>query len=121
MKEYSDNNGRPGGNCFSDGDTDFRVVQPSYKYYGEKLVFYSFKYKQNCYSERCEFEIKPSDIVVEGFKKVDGVHTYNKLNDYEIVDVRINFFDLFKPLKRLFRKMGVFGYSDYEKKGKFLY
>ena len=114
--EYENNNGRPGGNCFYKDNCLVRVVQPSLEYYGEKIVFYSFSYDKGKYIERKLSEIKPCDIKVKGINNIDGVHTYNFVGNYEIVDIRINFFDLLKPFKRIFRKLGLFGFIDGDKK-----
>ena len=113
---YRDNNGRPGGSCFVNNNQLFRVVQPSYKFYGEKIVFYCCNYSSKEYEEHIAYEMSPSDITVFGFKKIDGVHTFNSIKNYEIIDVRINFFDPFKVFKRIFRKFGWFGFYDGDNK-----
>ena len=114
IKEYFLPDGRPGGNCFNLNKKNIRVIQPGINLYGEKLVFSSFDFNNGQYCENAIYEICPSDIRINR-KTVLGIHTYNKIDNVEVVDLFIKgHFDLFRPLKIMFKRLRIFGYGLYD-------
>lgn len=83
------NNIRPAQNCEED--------------YGKGLIFYSYTVNNHKYSETEIERVFPCDL--EYSKKVflDGMHTYNYCNGYEVVDIKTRRFNL---LNLIFRTIG---------------
>lgn len=121
LKTYSNIDGRPGGHCFTDGKDFFRVVQPGYNYYGERLDFYSFSFKNGKYEEKIAYSMKPSDIYIDRNINVVGVHTYNRCGSFEVVDLREDYKITFKVIRRFFSLLKLFGFRNLEKEKKHLY
>lgn len=115
IKNYSVPDGRPGGNCIKRKDKIYRVVQPGVSTYGEKINVFEFSFNDGCYSEELVVEIIPNDLNIEEKNRFLGIHTYNKLDDLEVVDILVKGrFDLFRPIKILFKRMRIFGFGQYE-------
>ena len=118
IKKYSSPDGRPGGNCFAKDGKLYRVVQPGIKRYGEKLNIFEFSFDGKNYDEQLCIEIMPCDVFVKNKKsdKILGVHTFNKVDQIEVIDMLIRGkFDLFRPFKILFKRLRIFGFGQYEK------
>lgn len=122
VKKYNCADGRPGGNCIFLNGKNIRVVQPGINRYGEKIVFYEFGFdKENSFFEKLLFEIKPQDILIETKTKILGIHTYNSLKNIEVIDLFVKGkFDLFRPAKLLFKRLGIFGFGMYDYKKKYI-
>lgn len=122
IKNYSSPDGRPGGNCFIKNGKLYRVTQPGIIRYGEKINIFEFTFDGKLYDEKKVAEILPKDVCI--LKKKDtilGVHTFNKLDNIEVIDMLIKgYFDIFRPLKLLFKKLRIFGFGQYEKDNKFV-
>lgn len=115
VKDYSAPDGRPGGNCFMKDNKMYRVVQPGIYSYGEKINIFSFAFDGKSYNEELVVEVLPKDINIEHKERILGIHTYNKLDDVEVVDMLVKGkFDIFRPLKVLFKRMHIFGFGQYE-------
>ena len=116
VKKYTAPDGRPGGNCFSKDGKLYRVIQPGITRYGEKICIANFGFDGKSYNEKIVCEILPSDICVKERKHILGVHTFNKLDDIEIIDLLVKGkFDIFRPFKLLFKRLHIFGFGQYEK------
>lgn len=116
VKDYSTPDGRPGGNCFTKDGKLYRVAQPGISRYGEKINIIEFTFDGGSYSEKIITEILPNDIHVNEKDYFLGVHTFNKVDDVEVVDMLVKGkFDLFRPLKILFKRMHIFGFGQCEK------
>lgn len=112
VKSYSKNLGRSGGHfVFKHGDL-IRVVQPRARFYGEQIDFYNVKFDGINYSEEKISEFLPEQIKTDKRLNIVGVHTYNRSENFEVVDLRIEYkFDLFRPMKRIFQIFELFGYG----------
>lgn len=121
VKEYSSPDGRPGGNCFEKNRKLYRVTQPGIIRYGEKINICEFVFDDKTYAEKTILEITPNDIEIKHKNRILGVHTYNKLENVEVIDMLIKGkFDIFRPFKTLFKRMRIFGFGQYEKDKKFV-
>lgn len=96
------NTARGAGKIFNYKDKLIRPSQDCGKYYGEKLNFNEVKsITESFYEEELIKTICVSDIKVEqkrNLKKHDiiGIHTYNKLDNIEVIDLKTaNNFNLF--------------------------
>ncbi len=122
LESYSKTEGRPGGNVLFYRDGCFRVVQPSRSHYGEKIEFLKFNFDNNVYSEKMVKEMLPSDIKLDVKTKIVGVHTFNCLDDYQVIDVLTKgVFSLTRPFKWFLSKIGIFGFDCYDNKRKRLF
>ena len=119
LKEYNVNTGRPGGNILTKPDnTRIRVVQPDNNFYGEKIEFLNFSIDDKNYIEIKEKEITVEDVLVDDHNNYAGLHTYNCIDDMECIDLLTKeHFNIFKPFKLVFQRLGIFGYNRYEQKG----
>lgn len=115
VERYNCPDGRPGGNCFVFENNNIRVVQPGINRYGEKLSLRKFYFNYGQYHEEELVEIKPSDIIINSKNKILGIHTYNRVGNIEVIDFLYRSkLDIFKPIKLLFKKMGLFGFGYYD-------
>ena len=117
VQEYKSGHGRPAGACFSENGKNYRAVQFSEHYYGERIDFYEFSYESGKYSEEKCGEFCPDQIRLDKPYTIDGIHTINRVGDYEVIDVRLaRKFDLFRPFKKVFQRLGIFGYQSGDRK-----
>lgn len=121
IKSYDCPDGRPGGNCIFDKNDSYRVVQKGIKLYGEQLDFYRFSFNDNNYVENLEFSVRPNDIRTHVKLKVLGIHTYNRVENVEVIDLFVEKNDVFRPIKIFFKKLNLFGFGYYDKNQKYIY
>ena len=76
---------RPGGNILVQNEKLIRVSQESAGSYGTGLVFSEIERIGYDYKERIINRLYPEDMI--GDRKYTGIHTYNKLNDFEVIDL----------------------------------
>lgn len=119
---FHDAGGRPGGNILINKDETIRVVQPKTKYYGEKIEFYLINKEdtKGKYHEEKIGELLPEQIMIDKNLNIKGVHTFNRVDEIEIVDLLIEKIDLFRIPKGVFRRLNLFGYGKYESSGKMI-
>ncbi len=121
--EYHSEDGRPGGHVLKlNNDNIIRVVQPGNEFYGEKIEFYSVLLGNNGeYSEYKIGELLPEQIITDIPISIVGVHTYNRNEYFEVVDIRLDYeFDMFRPIKRVFQIFNLFGYGLYDQRKMYL-
>lgn len=80
---------RPGGNFFTEGNALYRPAQICEQFYGEALVFCRQKWniKTGEYEEEEKKELHAEQIKVPGDDTPIGIHTYNRVDDMEVVDL----------------------------------
>ena len=81
-------NARPAGNFFTEEGRLYRVAQKSERTYGEGIVLMEVEDLYPTYKEHESREIYPNDIQVNSHKKFCGIHTYNRYNEFEVVDLK---------------------------------
>ena len=99
---------RMAGNIIKNNNQYIRVSQNCSKLYGESLMFSSFKVEINGYKETFIKRMNVSDFNINNKKKYFGVHTYNSLNGYEIIDLKykiISPYDIFYKASRKIRRL----------------
>lgn len=79
---------RPGGNFFEDNGLLYRPAQICEHFYGEAIVFCRQKWdiKHQIYTEEEERVLRAEEVQVLNRKAI-GIHTYNRADDYEVVDL----------------------------------
>lgn len=99
---------RPGGSFIYEGEMLYRVAQNCSESYGKSLNFM----KVICcdaekYEEIKEYELDLSQFnrVTQGLKVI-GIHTYNRLDSYEVVDIRCYKTNYYSWLCKLIRLLG---------------
>lgn len=79
---------RPGGNFIIDGEDIIRVSQDCDGEYGKGLVFCKVDEIWPQYREHVIKRKYAKDFVLDCSRKYIGVHTYNKLNGIEVIDLK---------------------------------
>lgn len=85
------NNIRPAQNCTDD--------------YGKGIIFYLYSLKDDEYSEEEIQRVFPEDLSYSQDIYLDGMHTYNRLDNYEVIDVKTRRFNLLNLVSRIIGKI----------------
>lgn len=117
--DYPNWQGRPAGNIIVENERILRPTQFNKNFYGERIDFYDVNLSDA--SESFSFSFSKRNIAISERGNVIGTHTFNRCGKYEIIDVLFLKFSPFKLLKSLFKRIGLFGFSNYEKRRKYLY
>lgn len=105
-----DKNKRPGGKFFKEGHELYRPAQDCTKSYGCALNFYRINDVQNnSYDEELVRKVYPNEIK-SNFKGIpQGIHTYNRNDNYEIIDLKSYradpLFYIMRPFWYVYRKI----------------
>ncbi|MDD6729153.1 MAG: hypothetical protein PUE08_08055 [Eubacteriales bacterium] len=104
------NNARGAGKVFEFDGMKIRPAQNCGKSYGEKINFNEIlKITSDEFKERllCDVSVNEVPLTTENF--YTGIHTYNKLKNIEIIDLKLprkfNFYNLIGAFVKLFRKV----------------
>lgn len=79
---------RPGGNFFWNNGKLIRVSQDCEGEYGKGLVFSEVLSVCPEFKEKVIKQVYPDDIKIESDKNYIGIHTYNKLDNFEVIDLK---------------------------------
>ncbi len=79
---------RPGGNILRRNGKWFRVSQNCCNSYGEGLVFSEIESLWPEYKEHIVRRISPENLYIETKREVLGIHTYNRLGEIEVIDIK---------------------------------
>lgn len=100
---------RPGGNAFYIGKDAYRPLQDCSTCYGEKVLLYKTTDINNLSKpDILSHIINPDMFTCNRKKKYERIHTFNRTQNYEIVDFCYNRFYITKPLHRLVRAIKAF-------------
>lgn len=106
VHEDNINYSRPGGNFFFYNNMCYRVSQDCSSHYGGGMIFTSFDTSNVLCGLGDEIlHIFPKDIQLDEKHNWSGVHTYNSLDDYEVIDIERKHFNIFGIFSRLFLKL----------------
>lgn len=95
---------RPGGKIYS--DKQIRVAQNCQHGYGKGLIFYHYDIDQ--YGKYTEEEIErliPEQMILSKNLYLDGMHTYNVSEHYEVIDIKTRAFSLLQFILRVKGKL----------------
>lgn len=96
---------RPAGKCFNFEDENYRPAQNCMHDYGEGLVFYKFKIDaEGNYAEEFIQELAPQQLNFTSNILLDGMHTYNSTNQFEVIDIKTRRFNILNFLFRIISK-----------------
>ena len=88
---YDKTKARNGGKIFDYDGKLYRVAQNCGNGYGSGLNILEIeKLSLDEYKETIIKKILPSDVNVKGYDKIDGIHTYNSNDVYEVIDFKEN-------------------------------
>ena len=113
VMQYTSKIGRPGGNIIYKDGQMLRPTQYGVNHYGEALILKKFQYnpENGEYREEDVMEMQPADIMPEYIaKNLNGLHTYNRVGKYEIVDTHRKFFFIERPLVLFLKRFRIGGY-----------
>ena len=82
---------RPAQNCIED--------------YGKGLVFYKYDMRNSVYAEKELYRFYPQDICLNKKLYLDGMHTYNWSENYEVIDIKTRRFNLLNLVMRVWNKI----------------
>ncbi|SEJ04212.1 hypothetical protein SAMN02910453_1984 [Lachnospiraceae bacterium A10] len=85
---------RPAGNVLVEDGKYIRVAQYSKDEYGQGLMLFQIDSFEPIYKEHEIKCVMPQDIKVDFAKNIVGIHTYNRLKDIEVIDVKYREFSL---------------------------
>lgn len=95
---------RPAGHVFEMDGKRIRPVQYSEDCgngYGKGLIFCECKLSENLqYSEREIRELHPEDLIYDRPMFLDGMHTYNSSEHYEVIDIKTRRFNILNLVMR---------------------
>lgn len=123
LKEYTQNIARPGGHFIYDKGRILQVRQPGIHFYGERLDIVELKFddEMQLERERVVNSILPNQIDINLQWRIIGIHTYNRTNETEIIDLFVQRFNLLKPFKYVLHKLRIGGYGEDERDEKFVW
>lgn len=111
VKEYNNRIGRPAGKIFEYKGKYIRPTQYGVNHYGEKIVFKEFKFDPVSFTYREEdVSVLDNNNIVPNENYL-GLHTYNRVAGYEIIDRCRTVVYPLRPLRIVCKKLGLFGYS----------
>ncbi|SDI00357.1 glucosamine inositolphosphorylceramide transferase family protein [Desulfosporosinus hippei] len=91
---------RPAGNIINFQGRLIRPIQVSKRKYGDGIVFKEIvSLKNGHFQEHKLSGVQGQDIRVEGESKIHRVHTFNRINQVEIIDYSKDSFDLIRPVR----------------------
>lgn len=95
-----DNSSRPAGRIYFKDGKLIRPVQISKRKYGEGIELREIvSMDKGCFQERILLYINAHEIRVNGEKRIDRIHTVNRIDNLEIIDYSRDSFELFRPIK----------------------
>lgn len=96
---------RPGGAIFEENGKLIRVSQDCTEYYGKALVFSELEIHWPDISEKVIRTISIDDFKFDKGMNPIGIHTYNRCDDLEVVDLKLNGVNLVNVFFRIVIKI----------------
>lgn len=94
---------RPAGKIMY--DKNIRCAQNCIGDYGKGLIFYNYSFENGNYCEREILRLSPENILLSKHLYLDGMHTYNFSEDFEVIDIKTRRFNLFNLFFRFINKI----------------
>ncbi len=101
---YSDRRGRPAGNILNCGGKTVRPAQDGRTRYGGAIEFLECSFVDGSYHEACVGRLTTDSVAIDANWKLLGVHTVNRLEDLEVIDVYYRKFAPFRAFAALYRR-----------------
>lgn len=94
---------RSGGNFIKNSDKIFRVVQNCSESYGKSLIITQFNLNWPTFNEQIIKEVKVKDIKLNRPMFPLGIHTYNRSENYEVIDLKLKRVNLDARFLKLYK------------------
>lgn len=91
-------NERPGGNAVKHNGCYYRVLQDCSETYGRKIIFTKLSCEHDDLTEHIVGELSEVGIETQGSANYVRIHTFNRSNTLEIIDLQRTYYN---PLKRV--------------------
>lgn len=96
---------RPAGKAFYYEGRHIRPAQNCKNGYGKGLYFYEFEINEsNIYEEKVIERILPEQVILSARLYLDGMHTYNGSEHYEVIDIKTRRFNILNFIFRIIQK-----------------
>lgn len=96
---------RPAGKHFFYNNMNIRPAQNCKGDYGKGLLFYWYSFENDVFSEKCIASITPHDLHYSYRMTLDGIHTYNATDLFEVIDIKTRRFNLINLFSRVLGKL----------------
>ena len=96
---------RPAGKCIIRNNKLIRVSQNCDGTYGKGLMFSEINFDGMKYEEKLIHEIYPKNIEYDRHFNLIGVHTFNEIGTYQVIDLRSNDFSIILICQRIVNKI----------------
>jgi hypothetical protein len=103
---------RMAGKVIKNVSTMIRVSQNCEYDYGTGIVFSEFHFDEdNNYKEKVLKNISYRDVMLDRKMFVNGLHTYNFNDDFEVIDIKTKRFNIINLVSRIIGKIDRYSYS----------
>lgn len=96
---------RPGGKCIEREKVKIRVSQDCKGMYGKGLIFSEMYFDGKNYNERILKKVYPQDIDYDKHYNLIGMHTYNELDGFQVIDLRSKDFSFSLIILKIINKI----------------
>lgn len=97
---------RPAGKTFYCGNKHIRPAQNCKGGYGKGLCFYEFQIdEKGIYTEKLVTTFSPKQMNLSVNLYLDGMHTYNGSEHYEVIDIKTRRFNILNFMFRIIQKI----------------
>ena len=96
---------RPAGKHFLYSGMHIRPAQNCRGDYGKGLLFYQYSVVHGLFSEKCIDMISPQDLHYSRRIVLDGLHTYNATESFEVIDIKTRRLNLLNLASRIVGKL----------------
>ncbi len=96
---------RPAGRVFQYRNSWIRPAQYCVGEYGKGLMFYECSLQDNEFHERLIEKIVPEDLSYTTEIYLEGMHTYNATDRYEVIDIKTRRFNILNFMFRIIGKI----------------
>ena len=93
---------RPGGNLIFEREKMLRVAQDCEQDYGKALNIIEVQKLTGDYSEKTVFCMTPDLVSLKNGKRACGIHTYNRSQNFEVIDLKYYKRSFYRLLVKLF-------------------
>lgn len=107
LKEKELKISRCGGKVFNKDNKYIRVCQDCRPYYGYGLIFKEFTINNNKYSDKVIKNITTKDIKIDKNMILDGIHTYNRSENLEVIDLKTRRLNILNLIFRTINKIKI--------------
>lgn len=102
---YTEKTGRPAGFPLRIGSRLILPTQIGVRHYGEAIAYRELIVSSRAFAERDCGRLSPACVRVPGYRHILGIHTLNRLDNLEVIDILYRRFSPLRPFKRLLGRL----------------